>query len=127
MIGQSMQNLVNFISLAVFTTLLALGQLMFKQIGLGMRGQTLIDGFAALLHQPLFYGAFAIYGLASFLWVWILSRVPLMQAYPWIAAGIVIVSLVGFFVFGERVGPLFWVGVVLILAGLMLTQYSGQV
>jgi len=122
-----MQSLINFIGLTVFTTLLALGQLMFKQIGVGMRGQTLLDGFVTLFQQPLLYGALAIYGLATLLWIWILSRVPLMQAYPWTAAGIVIVSLLGLVVFGERVGPLFWVGIGLILAGLILTQYSAQV
>jgi drug/metabolite transporter (DMT)-like permease len=47
-----------------------------------------------------------------------------MQAYPWVAANMAIVPLIGWFAFGERVTPVFWLGVVLILAGILLTQLA---
>jgi drug/metabolite transporter (DMT)-like permease len=122
-----MKNLVNLLSLAAVTTVIAIGQIMFKQVGITIRGLSIVDGLLLLLRQRELYAALAIYGVATLLWIWILSRVPLTQAYPWVAAGIVIVSLLGWLIFNETVGPLFWLGVALIIIGLMLTQYASLI
>jgi drug/metabolite transporter (DMT)-like permease len=116
----------NFIGLAVFILALAVGQVFFKNVGLAIRGRPLLDGFLLMAHQPALYAALAVYGFATLLWIWILSRVPLTQAYPWMAISLVIVPLAGWFVFGERVTPIFWLGMVLILVGLLLTQLAAQ-
>jgi multidrug transporter EmrE-like cation transporter len=99
---------------------------LFKRAGLVIRGQSLFDGLLSLLTQPAFYFVMAIYGFSAFLWVCILSCIPLSQAYPWAAAGVAIVPLLGWCVFGERVGPLFWFGVALILVSILITQYASQ-
>ena len=119
-----MQTLINLVSLMIFATSLAVGQVMFKRVGLVIRGQPLFDGLLSLLTQPAFYFVLGIYGFSAFLWVWILSRIPLSQAYPWVATGVAIVPLLGWYVFDEHVGPLFWFGVALILAGISMTQYA---
>jgi multidrug transporter EmrE-like cation transporter len=121
-----MQNLTNFISLAIFSTALAIGQVMFKRAGLAISGQPLPDGILSLLTNAAFYIALSIYGLSTFLWVWILSRVPLSQAYPWVAIGLGIVPLLGRYVFDERVEPTFWLGISLIVAGTIVTQYASR-
>jgi drug/metabolite transporter (DMT)-like permease len=118
--------ITNFASLAVFVMALAVGQILFKWVGMVMRGRPLLDGFLLMARQPALYAALAIYALAAVLWIWILSRVPLMQAYPWVAATMAIVPLLGWFVFGERVGPIFWLGIALILVGMLLTQLAAQ-
>src|SRR5271165_2850295 len=115
---------MDFLSLVIFTTALAVGQVMFKQVGLGIRGRPLVGGVLYLLGSRTFYIVVLIYVLSTFLWIWILSRVPLSQAYPWVAIGMAIVPLLGWYVFGERVEPLFWLGVSLILAGVIVTQYA---
>lgn len=114
----------NLIGLAVFSTMLAIGQLLFKKAGLSMRGIPLRDGLLGLAQLPAFYAAIILYAAATFLWVWLLSRVTLMQAYPWVAAGIVIVPLLSAAIFGERVASTYWVGAALIIAGIAVTQYS---
>lgn len=119
-----MANHINFLSLAVFTTMLAVGQLLFKQVGLSIRDRSLTDGLLSVLRHPTLYAALALYGLATLLWIWILSRVPLTQAYPWVAAGVVIVPLLGLLVFGERVSFTFWIGVLFIVIGIIITQFS---
>jgi drug/metabolite transporter (DMT)-like permease len=116
--------LVRFASLTVFVLSLAVGQALFKQVGLVFRNQPFLDGLRLVARQPVFYAALALYGLTALLWIWILSRVSLMQAYPWVAANMAIVPLIGWFAFGERVTPMFWLGVVFILAGLFLTQLA---
>jgi multidrug transporter EmrE-like cation transporter len=109
-------------SLAVFTLFLAGGQIFFKQVGLAVRNQPILAALLSIARQPALYAALTLYGLSTFLWIWILSRVPLMQAYPWVAANVAIVPLIGWFGFGEQVTPAFWLGVVLIIAGILLTQ-----
>ena len=116
--------MINYVSLMIFTTSLAAGQVLFKQVGLIVRGQSPGEAVMMVLRQPALYAALTLYAFATALWIWILSRVPLMQAYPWVAVGMAIVPLLGWLVFGERVGPLFWLGVAFILMGVTLTQYA---
>lgn len=114
--------MVNAALLATVAICLAAGQLLFKRTGLAIRGRPVADGLLMLMRMPSFFAALAIYGCTTLLWVWVLSRVPLIQAYPWVAVTTVIVPLIGWFVFGERVAPLFWCGLALILLGLLVTQ-----
>jgi drug/metabolite transporter (DMT)-like permease len=116
----------NLIGLVIFTAVLATGQLLFKKAGLSMRGLPLRDGLLNLAQVPAFYAAIVLYALSTFLWVWLLSRITLVQAYPWVATGVIIVPLLSMLIFGERVTSTYWLGAVLIVAGTILTQYSIQ-
>lgn len=118
--------MINFISLSVVTAALAAGQILFKQLGLSLRGQEPVAGMLSLARNPTLYLALAIYALATILWIWVLSRVPLTRAYPWIAAGTAIIPLLGWLIFDEQVAASYWVGLLLIVLGLALTQYGGQ-
>jgi drug/metabolite transporter (DMT)-like permease len=111
-------------SLATFVLSLAAGQLFFKRVGLLIHNRPLAEGLLVLACRPTLYLALTLYGFATLLWIWILSRVPLSQAYPWVAASIAIVPALGWYEFGERVRPLFWVGVGLIVAGIVVTQLA---
>ncbi len=91
-----------------------------------MRGLPFVDGLIAVACAPALYAALTLYGFATLLWIWILSRVPLSQAYPWAAVGMVIVPLLGWYLYGERIAPVFWVGVALIAAGIFVIQYGTQ-
>jgi drug/metabolite transporter (DMT)-like permease len=115
-----------YASLTVFALSLAAGQALFKRVGLVIHDQPFVDGIVLVARQPALYVALALYGFSTLLWIWILSRVALMQAYPWVAANMAIVPLIGWFAFGERVTPVFWLGVVLILAGIGLTQFASR-
>lgn len=114
----------NLVGLAIFTLMLAVGQLLFKAAGLAMQGLPLRDGLLVLARVPAFYAAIVLYALSTVLWVWLLSRVTLMQAYPWASAGVIIVPLLSAMIFGERVAATYWLGAALVVAGIVLTQYS---
>lgn len=101
---------------------LTVGQVLFKQTGLAIRGRSAVDALVTVATHPGFWLALGIYGFATLLWTWVLSRVPLSRAYPWVAVTTVLVPLLGWLAFSERVSPLFWVGMGLIVAGLLLTQ-----
>lgn len=117
---------INFASLGIFTVALAIGQILFKHVGLAMRGHPLVEGMFLLARQPALYLALLIYGFSTVLWIWILSRVPLMQAYPWVGVGVALVPFLGWYFFGEKVTSTFWVGVAFILIGMLLTQYASE-
>ena len=117
--------LIDTASLTLFTVILACGQVMFKRVGLTLQGHSGLEGVLLVLREPSLYAALITYGAATLLWIWILSRVTLIQAYPWVSVGMVIVPLLGWFVYGERVAPIFWLGVAFIVAGIGLTQYAG--
>jgi len=102
--------------------MLAAGQALFKRAGLAIRDQATGDAIATLLGTPSLYLALILYGLATLLWIWILSRVPLSLAYPWVGAGMIIVPLIGVLFFDERVSPIFWIGIMLIICGICITQ-----
>ena len=121
-----MQTFINILSLAIFTATLAAGQVMFKQVGLTIRGRPPLDSALDILSHHVFYLALSLYAFSTLLWIWILSRVPLSQAYPWVAIGIAIVPLLGWYVFDERIKPTFWLGVLLILSGVIITQFTSR-
>ncbi|MDE2006223.1 MAG: EamA family transporter [Rhodospirillales bacterium] len=109
---------IEYLSLSLFTVMLAAGQVLFKTVGLALRR----EGVVAILRAPSLYAALVLYGAATLLWIWILSRVPLTRAYPWVSLGAILVPLAGWWWFGEGVTPRFWLGVGLIVAGMALTQ-----
>jgi drug/metabolite transporter (DMT)-like permease len=118
-----MTNAALLLTVVVF---LSAGQFLFKRAGLAIQGRSLADGGWTLATLPSFYLALALYGLATVLWIFVLSRVPLTEAYPWIAGATMAVPLIGWLFYGEQVTPLFWVGMTLIVAGLLLTQLGTQ-
>lgn len=116
--------MTNTFSLLAFSILLGAGQLLFKKVGLGLRGRTMGEGMVQLLFSPTLYIALLLYGAATVLWIWILSRVPLSQAYPFVALGVILVPIASMLVYGERVRPFFWIGAVLIVCGIAITQIN---
>jgi undecaprenyl phosphate-alpha-L-ara4N flippase subunit ArnE len=114
-------SLINMLSLVVVTVTLAIGQLLFKQAGLTLRG----SGVGEVVRSPTVYIALGLYGAATLLWIWVLSRVPLSRAYPWIASCVVLVPLLSSAFFKEPIEARFWVGGLLVMIGLVITQWSG--
>jgi drug/metabolite transporter (DMT)-like permease len=115
--------MLNTALLATVAVSLAVGQLLFKRTGLAIQDRSVADGLLAMMRQPAFYAALTLYGVTTLLWIWVLSRVPLSQAYPWVALTTAIVPIIGWLVFGERIAPSFWLGMAFILLGLFITQY----
>lgn len=113
---------INIICLIAVTFSLAVGQLLFKSVALELRSHS----FDLLVTSPKLYVAFGVYGGTTLLWIWLLSRIPLSQAYPWVATSVVIVPLLARQFFGENVTPMFWVGLIFVLVGLIITQLAAR-
>ncbi len=101
---------------------LAGGQLLFKRAALDINA-----GFAerglAVLASPWLISALVLYAAATGLWVWILMRVELSRAYPFVLLAAVLVPLGSRLFFGEMLGVRYLIGFTVIIAGLAIMNW----
>lgn len=116
--------MLNFFSLLSFALLLAVGQFLFKRSALALAGLGLGESVLTLARLPAFYAALILYGGSTVLWVWILTRVPLSLAYPFVAVVMILVPIIGWSCFGEALSPAYWIGAALIVAGVLTMQLA---
>lgn len=109
--------------LALVPAMLSAGQMLFRESARALAGASLLRFFATLLASPHFWTALVVYGVATFLWVFVLSRVPLSRAIPFVALTFIIVPALDALFFGVRLPPLYWVGVALVAAGVSLSAF----
>lgn len=100
---------------------LALGQILFK-VSANLSAQP--EGFFSFKAILVFLAAICLYGVVSIAWVWILQRMELGRAYPLMALAFVLVPLGSNLIFGERFQPQYFVGVALIVAGIVVATKS---
>ena len=100
---------------------IATGQILFKlsalsvhQSGSWFDTKTLITLFSA----------FALYGITTIAWIWVLQKIDLGKAYPLMALAFVLVPVGSHFVFGERFQPQYFVGVAIIMLGITVIVKS---
>jgi undecaprenyl phosphate-alpha-L-ara4N flippase subunit ArnE len=62
----------------------------------------------------------AVNTLSFFNWLYVLRRVPLSIAYPVTSVAIVLIALGAWIFLGEQIGPLRWMGIGLITAGILV-------
>jgi len=100
----------------------AIGQVMLK-----LGAHTPVNGPADLagnLLRPMTLGALVLYGVATLLWITVLSRSALSYAYPLLGLGYVLVVLVSAGVLHEPVSVQRWVGVLLVALGFVVVATS---
>lgn len=100
---------------------IAIGQILFKlsasymhKSGSYFDPRTLIILFVAM----------ALYGLTTLAWVWVLQKIELGRAYPFMALAFILVPIGSHFVFGERFHLQYFIGVAIIMAGILVTVKS---
>lgn len=100
---------------------LAIGQILFKVSATALAENGTFFSFkpaAALM------AAMCLYGITSVAWVWVLQKAELGRIYPLMALAFVLVPLGSHFVFGERFHPQYFVGVALIVVGIVVVVKS---
>ncbi len=105
--------------------LASLGQVLLKKgmIGVGIfsakQGNMLSYYFRAFTNPYVFVG-FCFFIVSSFVWLLVLSRLPLSLAYPCVAFGYVIVAISSKFIFHETISIVRWLGIFVICIGIFL-------
>lgn len=97
---------------------IAIGQILFKlsAVSLQRTGSFFHPGTLTTL-----LAAFALYGITTLAWVWVLQKIELGKVYPLMALAFVMVPIGSYLVFGEKFQPLYFLGVAVITAGIVIT------
>jgi drug/metabolite transporter (DMT)-like permease len=103
--------------LIMMSMVFAGGQLLFK---LSANRIVFDQGWGALVASfisPALVSAVALYGVATVLWVILLTDLPLSRAYPFVMLSFLFVPVLSWFCFGDTLSPVYFVGLFLMMAG----------
>lgn len=98
---------------------IAIGQVLFKKLAILF---SITKTVWSLQFVGIGMAAILIYLGASIGWIWLLQYEPLSRVYPYLALSFVIVPVASVWVFGDTLNLQYFVGVVLIVAGMLLIQ-----
>jgi multidrug transporter EmrE-like cation transporter len=118
---------VNYLILVISVLLAVTGQLLMKR-GMMSFGtfpvSQLISNVIPMFLNPWVFIGFVCFGLSSIFWLVVLSRMELSLVYPMVSVAYVLVALVSFFIFKENVTLIRWVGISVIIFGVILISRS---
>lgn len=97
------------------------GQILFKICAIATEQTGGIFSKSAL---SAFFCAMTLYGIASIAWIWVLQKIDLNRAYPFMALGFVLVPLASHYIFGEPLSPQYHFGIVLVVVGILVLVKS---
>jgi multidrug transporter EmrE-like cation transporter len=86
----------------------------------------LIAGLLRAIFTPYVLLGLGCYVISTGFWLIVISKWQLSYAYPMIAVGYIGVVFLSQLFFGEHVTPLQWVGIVLMIGGLVLVVTFGS-
>ncbi len=96
---------------------ISVGQVLFK---LSAASLSRTGSLFSLPTMTMLGSAFALYGLTTIAWVWVLQKIDLGRAYPLMALAFVMVPIGSHFFLGERFTPQYFVGVAVIMVGIFV-------
>jgi multidrug transporter EmrE-like cation transporter len=73
-----------------------------------------------MAHTGPFIAGVACYGVSLLVWIMGLSRVPVSIAYPLLSLAYIINAIAAYFLFGEAMTAMRWLGLGLIIVGVFL-------
>ena len=100
---------------------IACGQILFKLTANALAETGSI--FAGKTFTILFC-ALALYGVTTLGWIWVLQKGNLRRIYPIMALSFVFVPILSHFLLGEKFNTQYFIGVGLLLCGILLTIKS---
>ncbi|WP_312043081.1 EamA family transporter [Erwinia sp.] len=100
---------------------IAAGQIMFKLSAIAMHKSGTMFSFNAL---AILFCAFALYGITTVAWVWVLQKIELGKAYPLMALAFAIVPIGSYLFLGEKFTYQYFFGVALIIIGIIVAVKS---
>lgn len=101
------------------------GQILLKMGMKQMGSFSLIQKGILLQYIKIFLNPYVFLGLVFYFlgtvfWLYLISRVPLNFAYPMLSLSYIFVAIASIFLFHETVSPLNWVGIAVIMVGVVL-------
>jgi len=112
---------MNYLLLVLVSLITCTGQLLQKQAMDSWKARAAGD-VKALLFSPWLWGAVLALGTAMLLWLFVLQQLPVSIAYPMLSLNFVFVTLAARIFFREHTDLRHWVGIGLIMAGIVLLK-----
>lgn len=103
--------------------LIAVGQVLFKAVGMAIQGAGTFVEMRALLLGGL---AAFIYLVATAAWIWLLRTAPLSRAYPYMALSFVLVPLMSAYLYRESLSFQYLFGILLVVGGIILAGLDAR-
>jgi len=120
-------NTLNLSVILVTVFLSACAQLLLK-IGMSRYGSGYLDdgisGMARVLFSGPVFSGILVYAISVLVWLWVLSRVDLSIAYPFVGLSFIFTLLFGYAFLGESVNSMRIAGSLLIAAGCIFVAKS---
>lgn len=111
---------MKYILIITVVLMICFGQILFKVIAKDMPNNFVITQWVAFVFAPLTLSAFVLYGIATFLWIYVLKLYPLSMAYPFMALAFVVVPIASFYIFHEEISLNLIIGSSLIVIGIIV-------
>ena len=111
-------------------TLSACAQIMLKfgmsapAVRAALAGGDVAAKLQAVALSPFVVGGLAVYFFGALVWLTVLSRIDVSQAYPFVGMGFVLTLLFAWLILGENISGLRLVGSSLILVGIVFVARS---
>jgi len=83
-----------------------------------------VSGLAAIATNPYIVLGFALYGLGAILWLGVLAKIDVGQAYPFVGLGFVLTMGFGILFLGEAFSLMRAAGTLLVIGGVVLVAHS---
>lgn len=115
------------IALVAAVLLAACGHLLIKyglKTSAGPRELTGLARIVALMFSARVLTGLAVYGVGTVLWVAVVAKRPISYLYPVTAMNYVLITLGGMWFFGEAVSAARWLGIAVVIFGVVLMQTS---
>ena len=113
-------NSVDYLYLMLIPVLLSIGQILFKKTANAIVADSARRFLLSMFANPYLWSALFVYGAATLLWVFVLSRVELGKAMPFMALTFVIAPAASAMLFDERLDLMYWTGVLVIVVGVCI-------
>ena len=119
-------SIANATILMLYALGMSLGQVLFK-IAADRAKERAAGGFLeSVVTDGYFVLAVAVYGVLTLIWVWILMRVPLSRAYPFVVLAFVFTPALAVLFLNESINIWYIMGVALILSGLGILVWKAN-
>jgi len=96
------------------------------EISMSAGAPALLRTAFGLAQHPGILGGLACYAISVVVWIVALSRVEVSIAYPMLSIGYIVNALLAWWLFGEDVNLQRWLGIGVIIVGVILVARSGR-
>ncbi|MCL6454246.1 MAG: EamA family transporter [Alicyclobacillus sp.] len=110
---------MNVVLIALNICLLVAGQTLWK-LGLAAHPLRGLGSAVLALFTPYILSGIVLYAIATVVWIYLLSRLPISLLYPLQSLAYVLTAVVALVFFQEHISATRWIGIGVILVGVAL-------